>query len=64
DQVTLTIADNGRGFDANTSHKGVGLDSMRERAEALGGNLQVANVNGGGTHVVAMVPIGGEGVKG
>ena len=37
-QVTLTIADNGHGFQVGTVNgKGLGLRSMRERVESFGG---------------------------
>jgi signal transduction histidine kinase len=49
DAVTLLITDNGRGFDARTTRKGVGLDSMRERIERLGGRVQVESQIGIGT---------------
>lgn len=58
DLVTLTVADNGCGFDPAAISKGVGLDSMRERAEALGGSLRAGGAAGGGTSVVASVPTG------
>lgn len=60
DAVTLTIADNGRGFD--TAHafvgrrSGVGLRNMRERLEALGGKLSL-NSQTGHTLVTARVPL-------
>jgi signal transduction histidine kinase len=50
--ASLTIADNGRGFDRSTVAKGVGLDSMRERLEALGGRLTVESEPGKGTRVI------------
>src|SRR5215212_3838923 len=53
DSATLTIADNGRGFDASTASRGVGLDSMRERLEALGGRLRVESNPGSGTTIEA-----------
>jgi signal transduction histidine kinase len=53
DSVILKIADNGRGFDASATPKGVGLDSMRERLEALGGRLLVESVPGAGTTIAA-----------
>jgi NarL family two-component system sensor histidine kinase LiaS len=53
DAATLTIADNGRGFDASTTSRGVGLDSMRERLEALGGRLSVNSSPGAGTTIKA-----------
>jgi signal transduction histidine kinase len=51
DAVTLRIVDNGHGFDWGTARKGVGLDSMRERIEALDGRLQVESLAGGGTTI-------------
>jgi NarL family two-component system sensor histidine kinase LiaS len=52
DQVALSLADNGRGFNpATTNGKGVGLRSMRERVEAIGGQLSVTSQPGAGTQV-------------
>lgn len=54
DQVALSLADNGRGFDAATSdRKGVGFLSMRERMQALGGDVEIESQPGKGTCVVA-----------
>jgi signal transduction histidine kinase len=53
DAATLTIADNGCGFDLGAASRGVGLDSMRERLEALGGRLRVESNPGSGTTIVA-----------
>jgi NarL family two-component system sensor histidine kinase LiaS len=54
DGAILTIADNGRGFDpAATDGQGMGLLSMRERAQALGGEVRVESVAGQGTTVIA-----------
>jgi NarL family two-component system sensor histidine kinase LiaS len=51
-QVTLTIADNGRGFNVMaTNGKGLGLRSMRERIEAIGGELTVTSSHGSGTQI-------------
>jgi signal transduction histidine kinase len=48
----LTIADDGEGFDPDTTEPGhFGLLTMRERAEALGGALEVSSALGGGTKV-------------
>ena len=38
-------------------HAGVGLVSMRERAEELGGSCLVEPAPGGGTRVVAELPL-------
>ncbi len=51
--TTLTIADDGRGFDPAAIKKGIGLDSMRERMEAVGWTLTVESAPGGGTRIVA-----------
>jgi len=53
DAATLTIADNGCGFDASTASRGVGLDSMRERLETLGGRLRIETNPGAGTTIEA-----------
>ena len=61
DAVTLTITDNGRGFDVTHAfvgrRSGVGLRNMRERLEALGGRLSLAS-QAGHTVVTARVPLG------
>src|SRR5438876_6351577 len=52
--VTLSIVDNGRGFDTTRQgYLGVGLLSMQERMKALGGDVQVESTPGKGTRVVA-----------
>ncbi|MEO8257487.1 MAG: ATP-binding protein [Acidobacteriota bacterium] len=59
-QVTLTIADDGCGFDADAPAKAphddehFGLVTMRERAERAGGELQIDSVPGTGTTVRAV----------
>jgi signal transduction histidine kinase len=54
--VTLAVKDNGRGFDLQAKHNGLGLHSMQERAQALGGTLQVESEPGKGTQVRASLP--------
>lgn len=54
--LQLEIRDDGRGLPANRK-AGVGLASMRERAEELGGTCLIENAPGGGTRVVAELPI-------
>ena len=57
EQVYLTIHDDGKGFDAaRPAGKGVGLASMRERLEALGGTLSVAS-SSAGTTIEAALPL-------
>ena len=56
--VTLEVRDDGRGFDpARARGRGLGLHSMTERMQALGGSLQVDSAPGQGTRIVAQVPL-------
>lgn len=54
--LLLVVADDGRGRDAD-ARAGVGTRSMRERAEEQGGTLEVRDRAGGGTEVVATLPL-------
>jgi signal transduction histidine kinase len=57
DGLTLAIFDNGVGFDVNEAWgKGVGLGSMSERLQAIGGSLELTSRPGAGTNLVATVP--------
>ena len=63
DHVTLTVDDDGVGFAPNVSFQPnarLGLIGMRERAEQVGGEFEVLRRGGGGTRVVATLPIGRE----
>ena len=54
--TTLTIEDNGVGFDpatvAGSMEGGFGLASMRERVEQVGGTISVHTAPGDGTKIV------------
>ncbi|UCG24788.1 MAG: HAMP domain-containing sensor histidine kinase [Chloroflexota bacterium] len=63
-QVTLTIGDDGRGFNPKGDYGGLGLRSMQERAELIGGRLQVDSAAGEGTRITATWPAAGETVAG
>jgi len=56
--LRIVVADDGVGVDG-AREAGVGLASMRERAEELGGRLEVGAGESGGTRVVAELPFGG-----
>jgi signal transduction histidine kinase len=56
--LTLEIDDDGHGFSANRK-RGVGITSMRERAEELGGNCLVESSPAIGTRVRASLPYAG-----
>jgi signal transduction histidine kinase len=58
--VTLTIMDNGMGFDASTPRAGrstLGLVSMKERVHLVQGMLEIHSTIGRGTSVCARVPL-------
>jgi signal transduction histidine kinase len=58
--LELEVADNGRGFDPAGEYPGhLGLRSMTERAENLGGRLRITSRPGGGTRVIANFPTKG-----
>ena len=56
DLIVLSIADNGRGFDITRKpligDYGMGMTTMRERAEAIGAHLRIESAIGKGTEVV------------
>jgi signal transduction histidine kinase len=54
--LLLDVVDDGRGFDPSGATPGLGLVSMRERAERLGGRLTITSRPGAGTAVCAVVP--------
>jgi signal transduction histidine kinase len=56
--VCLTITDHGQGFDpqAPRNARFIGLDSMRERAQALGGTVQIESAPALGTTVSVCLP--------
>jgi signal transduction histidine kinase len=56
-ELLLTIVDDGRGFDGETEqHTGLGLVSMRERLDAIGGLLRISTKPGAGTRLEISVP--------
>lgn len=53
DSVLLELTDNGKGIE---NPEGLGLVTLRERLEAIGGGLKVSSRTGNGTRVLAWVP--------
>jgi ligand-binding sensor domain-containing protein/signal transduction histidine kinase len=54
--VEVIISDNGQGFDVGQKPFGLGLHSMRERADMIGGSLRLESKPGEGTRVIIQVP--------
>lgn len=61
DEIVMSIADNGRGFEPSTAETGehYGLANMQDRAVALGGSLHLDSTIGGGTRIIVRVPAAG-----
>jgi two-component system NarL family sensor kinase len=57
----MTIRDDGDGFDPAHHAPGLGLRNMRERAESLGGRLDVTSGNGHGTELHVELPVRAKG---
>jgi NarL family two-component system sensor histidine kinase LiaS len=54
--VSVVIKDDGRGFDPGEAQIGMGLHSMRERAEAVEGSLEITSAGGQGTTITVFIP--------
>jgi signal transduction histidine kinase len=57
----MSVSDNGTGFDASpdtqaTSKSGLGMITMRERAQAVGGRFEVRSARDRGTQVTVRIP--------
>lgn len=60
-QLHARVSDTGRGFsvkEATNAGKGLGLSSMRERVQLLGGELRLSSLLGQGTTVEISIPFG------
>lgn len=53
--IQLKVSDEGIGFSSKSPSDGIGLDSMRERLKAVGGQLIIHSAAGRGTQIVAEV---------
>lgn len=56
-ELNLEIKDNGVGFELNQNTTGFGLQSMRDRTEALGGQFNIETSSGKGCKIQVRIPI-------
>src|SRR5262245_16801726 len=60
-RLKVVIADNGKGFNPDSQRNGkarpLGLTSMQERVEALGGTFDVNSLPDSGTQIIAIIPV-------
>ncbi len=63
DDIVLSVADDGRGFEPDTlsgqHDRGLGLVSMSERAQLVGGRIEITSLPSKGTTIVLRVPSAG-----
>jgi signal transduction histidine kinase len=57
DEIVLTVADNGAGYDQAVASTGLGLSGMRARAAESGGDFAITSKPGAGTTVRFAVPV-------
>lgn len=55
-ELRLELRDDGDGFRVKDRHDGLGLAGMSERAEQMGGTLNITSVRGNGTKLVVTLP--------
>ncbi|TXH30884.1 MAG: tetratricopeptide repeat protein [Cyclobacteriaceae bacterium] len=55
EQLSVTIADNGKGFNTNSTQGGFGLAGMQKRVSGLGGKLSIQSQ--AGTTITAQLPL-------
>jgi signal transduction histidine kinase len=61
-RVSVEVSDDGRGLSFSTDDlepTHIGLDSMKERAESLGGRVRIRRSGHGGTTIEASLPVQG-----
>jgi signal transduction histidine kinase len=58
-RLELDVEDHGRGLDAATERRGLGIVTMRERAELVGGTIEFLKPREGGTLVRLRMPTHG-----
>jgi two-component system sensor histidine kinase UhpB len=56
DRLTISVSDDGRGFDPTRHNEGLGLVGMRERIAGLGGTLTIETTPGRGTVISMELP--------
>src|SRR5262249_19501253 len=54
--LAMRVYDDGRGFDPKQASEGNGLESMKRRAKAVGGALEVVSQPGQGAAIALRVP--------
>ena len=61
DGIKVVISDNGKGFESEPAMKrsdrhGIGLSIMQERAESMGGEMEISSKPNKGTTIKILIP--------
>lgn len=56
-EVSLSLEDNGQGFDPKAIKNGMGLRSLEERFRLLNGRFEIETTPGGGTRICGFLPL-------
>jgi glucose-6-phosphate-specific signal transduction histidine kinase len=56
--LTVTVSDDGDGFDPATTRRGAGLNGITDRIDTIGGTTTITSTPGHGTTITATVPVG------
>jgi len=59
-EIRFSFSDDGKGFDPSQKRRGLGLVGLRERVEALAGQLELDSAPGRGVQVKAVMPAKGK----
>jgi signal transduction histidine kinase len=55
--LSMTIEDNGVGFNMNTIKRGIGMANMKRRSEFLSGNMRIETSVNKGCRIIIQIPI-------
>ncbi|HSB93741.1 MAG TPA: PAS domain S-box protein [Flavitalea sp.] len=54
--ITISMEDNGKGFDTNLKRPGIGISNLRNRVEAFNGTMEIVSSLGNGCRVDVSIP--------
>lgn len=55
-EITITIEDNGVGFDIKRQRLGLGIENIQKRVDYLKGNIEISSIKNKGTFIVIVIP--------
>jgi PAS domain S-box-containing protein len=56
-KLTLSVKDNGKGFDPKSIKRGLGFDNMKNRASLFGGKVKIDSAPGAGCTIQVTIPL-------